>query len=438
VNSRVSTDVELASLISDSVGKHYRDGVRCIEVLPQASLVMFRQVLEALCERIQPRAGLPASQAEDLYRSIRRLTDEGLITFASASAMHRVRKIANTAAHVQPESSDAPVHAQAEPRPDVLLENAREARTDLVSVFKSLHFQGLISEIADELRYEKFDDLQWGQDLYLASTTFNAEDKYRAGVLCEAQSERVISSDDSIVVSDAVKYQYEFLRRQAALFFQVSDQLKRNDDARYRYGLAVWEGIVDADKKQEGFEILRAAADRGHGEACLYFGAALSEDPASTKQAVTYWQRAVDLGYLKGHFYLGACHLAGGALGPDYAQVVLHWDAGAEGDDPDCLYALGRLYFDDGHIPKDAAKAKDYFTRAASLGHRGARAYKRMFVDGGVEAVQGAMLDFANQWKAQIEALKPKPIKVQRHPVNELCSCGSGKKYKKCHGRRGT
>jgi TPR repeat protein len=320
----------------------------------------------------------------------------------------------------------------------VLLENAREARIDLVSVFKSLYPQDGKMPLADEIRYEEFDDLQWGRDLYLASTTFSAEDKYRAGLICEAQSERVIANDESIVVTDTVKYQFEFLRRQAALFFQVSAQLKPNNDARYRYGLAVWEGILDADKKQEGFEILCAAADSGHGEACLYFGVALSEDSTATERAVTYWQRAVDLGYLKGHFYLGTCYLAGGVRGPDYEQVVRHWDAGAEGDDSDCLYALGRLYFDDGHIPKDAAKAKEYFTRAASLGHRGARAYKRMFVDGGVEAVQSDMLDFANQLKSQVEALKPKPIKVQRHPVNELCSCGSGKKYKKCHGRRGT
>jgi hypothetical protein len=106
VNSRISTDVELASHLSDAVAKHYRDGARCIEALPQYALVMFRQVLEALCEHVQRRAKLTISPSEDLHNSIRRLTEGGLITFGAANAMHRVRKVANAAAHIQPESTD--------------------------------------------------------------------------------------------------------------------------------------------------------------------------------------------------------------------------------------------------------------------------------------------------------------------------------------------
>ena len=107
MTSHISTDVELAYSLSDAVGTNYKEGVRCIQVLPKYALVMFRHVLEALCDVADEPRTRGLHESKDLYRRINELKDDGLITFASAHMLHKIRQVTNTAAHLQPGSQNA-------------------------------------------------------------------------------------------------------------------------------------------------------------------------------------------------------------------------------------------------------------------------------------------------------------------------------------------
>ncbi len=431
MNAKISTDVELARVISSAIGRDYEEGSRYIQTVPKHALVMFRHVLEALCDVIQERSTLEFCANATLFETINELKERSVITFRDADTMQKVRIGANSAAHRQLNKKQA--SERSDVGLDVLPEIAKEARINLVSLLKSFYEEKSGKSLPHEIVYEEFDDLQLGHDLYLASTTSNAADKYKAGLICEALSERELASAETLVVSARVKHQFEFLRRQAALFFQVADQIEPNDDARYRYALAVWEGLLDADRKAEAFEALRLIADRGHAEACLYFGVALSIDESKVDQALTYWRHAVELGNAQAYFCIGQIYLDEGARGPAYAEVISNWSAGVELDDPDCLMGLGRLYFEGEHITQDREKADSYITRAASLGHRGAQGFKMMYLDGGLQELQRTMAEVGKNI-ARARAVKPKPVTSYKQPANGLCPCKSGKKYKKCCG----
>lgn len=432
----ISTDVELAYSLSDAVGAHYKEGVRCIQLLPKHALVMFRHVLEGLCDIAQEPAASDLQGCKDLYRRISELKDAGLITFANAHTLHKIRQVTNSAAHLQPASQNLSLPTAVSPPDciDVLPEVARGVRTDLVSLFISLYDEKMETPLQHSVKFEELEDLQVGQDLYLASTTVEAKDKYKAGLICEALTERALSSVKTLIVPNDVDHQITFLKRQAALFFQASDQLESNDDARYRYALAVWEGLLDADRKAEAFEILREVADRGHGEACLYFGVALSTDLSKLDEAVAYWERAIQLGYPKAYFCIGQLYLADGAKGPDYENVLRNWNLGEEAGDADCIYGLGRLYFEDKFVAKDDGRADAYLTKAAKLGHRGAQVFKAMYLDGGLEELQRFMADFGKSLQARARKPKREPVISSKQPANGPCPCGSGQKYKKCCG----
>lgn len=434
--SQISTDVELAYSLSDAVGTNYKEGVRWIQRLPKYALVMFRHVLEALCDVADEPPARGLHESRDLYRRINELKDAGLITFASAHTLHKIRQVTNTAAHLQPDSQNASSTAALPPDCiDVLPEVARGVRTDLVSLFKSFYDEKMKTPLPHNVKFEELEDLQVGQDLYLASTTLEAKDKYNAGQICDALAERALSSVKTFIVPHDVDHQITFLKRQSALFFQASDQLESNDDARYRYALAVWEGLLDADRKAEAVEILREVADRGHGEACLYFGVALSMDLAKVDDAVAYWERAIQLGYPRAYFCIGQLYLADGAKGPDYENVLRSWNLGEEAGDADCTYGLGRLYFEGKFVAKDEGRADAYLTKAAKLGHRGAQQFKAMYLDGGLQEIRRTFADFGKSLQAAARALKPKPTVSAKQPANEPCACGSGQKYKKCCGR---
>lgn len=68
----------------------------------------------------------------------------------------------------------------------------------------------------------------------------------------------------------------------------------------------------------------------------------------------------------------------------DWNGAVAQWQGPAQANDPDALFNLGQAYRLGRGVPQDAAKARDYYARAAKLGHlRAADTYGIMlFQDG--------------------------------------------------------
>ncbi|HEX7709466.1 MAG TPA: tetratricopeptide repeat protein, partial [Sphingomonadaceae bacterium] len=68
----------------------------------------------------------------------------------------------------------------------------------------------------------------------------------------------------------------------------------------------------------------------------------------------------------------------------DWNAAVAQWQAPAEANDPDALFNLGQAYRLGRGVPQDTAKARDYYARAAKLGHlRAADTYGIMLFQAG-------------------------------------------------------
>ncbi len=140
-----------------------------------------------------------------------------------------------------------------------------------------------------------------------------------------------------------------------------------------------------------------------------------------------------------------------------YGRAAEWFGKAAQQDDADAVCALGALHFNGQHFPRNYERALELYRKSAALGN-GVATYNpadchehghgvpqnyqealRLYIlaseqgyDGALKAigrVQAIMRDDSTQALSKPKAKKPKP--------NQPCSCGSGKKYKKCCGAIG-
>lgn len=426
----IYNDIELAAWFSAPCGSHYSEAIRHIRALPVFALIKFRHVLENLTENLVNKNKVPTRNGE-LSTTVDALLHQKVLTFADANTMHRIRKLSNAAAHA-PRSIDLEEGPKAVP--DVNAKNAVTCRNDLVKLFRSLYEKETGLAIED-LALVDSRDSEWKQLLFDAMVENNPASKYEAGLLCYAKAERIVlDSAGILIVGEDVRRQYESLMRHAALFFQLSNNLSENEDARVRFAVIVRSGVIQGYGKDEAIEILRDSANRGRGDACLHYGDVLYEDLHDLVQAPKYWKAAIELGYAEAYNRLGWMHLLDASLSNE--EGITYLELGAEAEDKECSFSLGRIYTEGTLTTKDVAKAHKYLSAAAAFGHNKADKYRTMFLEGGLEHLQASLAAIADAIQRSSQPISARPANklITKFPVNQPCPCGSGKKYKKCCG----
>lgn len=124
-----------------------------------------------------------------------------------------------------------------------------------------------------------------------------------------------------------------------------------------------------------------AAQSSGSPSAHSAESTSVSPEQEAYKQALRHWQSAAyekaeralvllaEADYLPAQSFLTAAYLKGEALAQDYEQA-LHWcnRCALEGNE-DCIYMLGSMYYYGMGLPKDWAKALEYYEFLAEQGH---------------------------------------------------------------------
>lgn len=425
----INTDLELASLISKDIGASYKEAVEFTTALPSYSLIRYRDLLEGICDLIASESNL-AYGAISLYEKIDALGDGSVITFGFKDRCHRLRLLCNPGAHRRFSANEPGKKDDLQAEQEKLKKNAFQARDLSLWLLESIHrslrgYKGAFEYLRAEIQTQEWRDL-----LFDATVGGDAQTKFKAGLWCEAEAERRELEFNGIIAPTEFENDQNFLKRLAATFHLSSYKATRNVNAGFRYAQFVVQKKIDADKSDEARKIIEEAAKAGHGEACDYHASILYDDEKDYANAEKFWllsaQRNVTRAFSCLYFY----YTEGKARTPDAAKAVGFVEKGVEQGCRDCLYTLGRAYFEGEHVSKDLQKARELLAQASDLGHGIARGYLLLVVNGGADVIAeefakiGRMLQAMDKPHQAVKSIALEPY--------SLCSCGSGKKYKWC------
>jgi TPR repeat protein len=199
-------------------------------------------------------------------------------------------------------------------------------------------------------------------------------------------------------------------------------------EALFRYSTTAESGALGKEKEIEGIKLLKIAADRGYNEAIADYGAYLY-DEKRYKEAKEYLNNAIKVD------------------SPIAYRVLFHYYSEVEVDETlamehlnraielGCADSIGVI------VEKDNVEAERLLLDAIDKGSYSAKRYHLVEFNDLIVQLQNQGQDMLAQIelaleKAQkeLEQSKSKPITVVKIGRNQLCSCGSNKKYKKCCG----
>ena len=425
----INTDLELASLISKDIGVSYKEAVEFTTALPSYSLIRHRDLLEGICDLIARESNL-AYGPISLYEKINALGDGSVITFGFKDRCHRLRLLCNPGAHRRSSANEPGKKDDLQAEQEKLKKYAFDARDLSLWILESVHrslrgYNGVFEYLRVEIQTQEWRDL-----LFDATVKGDAQTKFKAGLWCEAEAERRELEFNGIIAPTEFENDQNFLKRLAATFHLASYKATRNIDAGFRYAQFVVQKKIDADKSDEARKLIEEAANAGHGEACDYHASILYDDEKDYANAEKFWllsaQRNVTRAFSCLYFY----YTEGKACTPDPAKAVGFVEKGVEQGCRDCLYTLGRAYFEGEHVSKDLERARELLAQASDLGHGIARGYLLLVVNGGAAVIAE---EFAKIGRMLLAIDRPhQEVKSTTLDPYSLCSCGSGKKYKWC------
>jgi TPR repeat protein len=425
----IHTDLDLASLGSEAVGQSYKEAVEFTNALPSYSLIRYRDVLEAICGLVAVNSGV-VIESLSLFEQINALSAAGSITFGFKDRCHKLRKLCNPGAHRSSSSIGPREKGEIKAEHEQLRNNAQEARDLALWVIEN--YCRSVGRINGEQHYllVEIQTQEWKDLLFSAVTDSDAQTKFKAGLWCEAEAKKREFEFNGIVAPTEFEHDQNFLKRLAATFHLASYKATRNIDAGFRYAQFVVQKKIDADRLDEARKLIEEAAKAGHGEACDYHASILYDDEQDYPNAEKFWLLAAQRNVTRAFSCLYFYYTEGKACIPNPEKAVAFVEKGVEQDCRDCLYSLGRAYFEGEFVKKDDNKARELLARASELGHGIARGYLLLVVNGGADVIAeefakiGRMLAGLDAPKAAAKALASDPY--------SLCACGSGKKYKWC------
>lgn len=292
------------------------------------------------------------------------------------------------------------------------------------------HIYRLENNISSSLIYTKvtIDTQEWKDVIFSAIASEDPDIKYKAGLWCEAEAEQRMLEFNGLIVSNELENNQNFLKRLAAVYYQASYLLKPNIDAMFRYAQFVDLGKIDRDKRIEAVKMIAEAAESGHGNACDHYAAILYEDKKDYRNAERFWMLAVQNNVPRAYSCLWSVYRDGKACEPDLDKAIGFLRLGVEQENRDCLYALGRCYYEGDGVQKDIEKSRVLLKKASEQGHGIARLYLAMEVNDGTNYLADQLQELgrmlSNDFNSHIKNTEISPY--------SMCMCGSEKKYKWC------
>jgi TPR repeat protein len=340
----INTDFNLAAEICSDVGRAYTEAVEFTRVLPSYTLVRYRDALDYICDRIAERRGVKF-HSQSVYDKINALNDAGAITFGFKDRCHQLRRLCNPGAHRASLNSADKKLDDLKDELAQLEANALRARELMLWILESM-YKTLFPEAVLNYSRASIDTQDWKDLLFRATTNEDPVLKYKAGLWCEAEAHKRELNFKGFIAPNEFDVDQAFFKRLAAVFFYASFKLVPNIDAGFRYAKFVEQGKIDGHNVDEARLLIERAAKAGHGEACDYYAVILYKDKNDYPEAERYWQLAAQNDVTRAYYCLSVFYTEGKACPPQPAKAKEFLEKGVEQDCRDCLYSLGRAYFE--------------------------------------------------------------------------------------------
>jgi TPR repeat protein len=437
--SLVANDLELAAVYGEGVARDYHDAVEFMDTLPDFSLKRFRDIVEGLCQFVAAQHNYKFFRS-GLDDRIYELKKNGFVSKDLCDHLHEVRKLGNKGAHRPSFVFEAGGKESATEAKkavidefEILRNSANTARNRLLQAFELVYIR--LNNLDQKPVYElvELKKRQHLENIGAAFTTSDARPKYLAGLYCEAQAEKFLRDNPSLISTPAEVDQYKFLYKQAAHFYEAADKLGKYPDALYRYARVIDIGfLVDGENgffkeldRATAVALIKQVADSGNPDACYEYACACY-DREDFEESHDYLKRAANQGVATAFRGLYLIY-SEGKVGPADSDLALEYlRKGVELEDPEAMGELGELHHQGKYVEQSDELAKRYLEDAAAKGSRRARMYHLI-----------KMTDFpdylAERFRQFGEAIQKTVFPEGRKiGVNDPCPCGSGKKYKKC------
>ncbi|WP_448550059.1 DUF4145 domain-containing protein [Thalassotalea fusca] len=458
----VKTDLEFAKLFSLQIHEHYQTALEFLDDNPDYSLLKFRKIIELLSNYIAEKRAIDF-QNDNLFEQINILFEEGIIPRHIKNNFHELRMLCNDGVHNKSSLKQTDDADFAQSADEAIKSNAKQSRTLIVELFEDLY---LHVPLGKELpKFELVDTKQFGlkQIIFDAAIDTSYQAKLKAGIAYQAIAKNN-NKDSGLIVSNSFSFNQESLLKIAAAYYEAAYKLSSNFDQHFKnsfrldddisdkeiiykycdteslfkYAVVAIESWLGKEKEKDGIELLKVAVKRGNKEAVAYYGAFLydSEEYVESKR---YLEQAIEADSALANRYLFYLYSDEKNSFYDLELAYRYLNKAIEYGCIDSIGELGILYHKGLIVEKNDAKAEELLLKAIEKGSYVAKRYHLVeFNDLAGQLQKGAAKFAADFEKAmlkvqqEIEAAKPKPIKVEKIGRNSRCPCGSGKKYKSC------
>ena len=221
------------------------------------------------------------------------------------------------------------------------------------------------------------------------------------------------------------------LPKDASLAFEYAEMAAQQGHAESQNSVGIYYRVgcgceQDYERAAEWYE---KAADQGHAIAqgalgnLYYHGKGVEKDDV---QAAEWYEAAASQGHAGAQNELGILFKYGRGVEQSHERAVelFKQSTAKEGQ-----HNLAVCYANGQGVEKDFNEARKNFARAARQGHKGAAASLKK-----IDEMLGITPRKSKSAKVPSSAFKKKPTVNAKDIRNAPCSCGSGKKYKKCCG----
>lgn len=446
------TDVELCINLVPEAGEHYRRALDVMSAYPDYAKTQFRIVVEHLASMLVKRFRVEIGKV-DLYEVINELSASQIIDQRLRSDLHAIRIAGNAVVHsgqLQGTSTaDTEASGSNKARGSGDLQSAVDARNTLVGIFESVFLLLNRGEKLPVITTVEVGDFTSQQMLWKAVTTMDFEAKMAAGLILEAQSMAPINREALIIGYSEEVHKKTTVRMAAELYWaacELSSGLDRfghseihlkggkeaclfklaNTEALYRYAQLTFNKNEGEESHRLGIKALETAATRGYPPACTLYGDHLRQK-RQFEHALGMYEAALSRGDINAHAGLALLYLEKDSpfQSPEKAEQCLQ-DGIARGCHH-CEYLLGRWLYTGEELKEDKERGLKHLEAAAENGHRLAATYIKFCVDNRLAKI------LQQQFLDTLSVLGPHAVSPKQGR-NEPCSCGSGKKYKKCCG----
>lgn len=453
METRTITDVDFFLQLGADIGNWYNEAVEVQSLFPDLSLMRFRQVIEALCKQMAHATNVNLFNSDNLYESIVALNQAGIISKLVAGKLHQVRIAANRRVHAKDNEGDKRVSK------DIAIK-VRDIIVSLLADIGPVLYpnEGGYTFTPKTIKTRERDEM-----ISKGLNSLEAKDKFLAGLAFQANADDYAGSLSDLVLTEKQRVHVGSLTASAARFLKSAIEIDAELDdipiphwatpekynsivysrakVEYLYNFALIAYDLD---EQYGFRrdaerAIQAAADKGHLPSIAMLGVHKYRS-RDYKEAYTLLTKAAGVGELTALRYLYFYFVEGEACEVDEEEAKKYIQKAIELGCVTSMYQYG-IDLDSGlKLNKNKSQAMYYLQCAADSGYVPAKQYLSM---GGVEGFTSAM---QQQFIELISAMDSKNnhnknsstfTRVNKIGVNELCPCGSGRKYKKCCKKNG-